>query len=347
MPEKPTDRTAARLDWVRHVLDNPRITLETASSDASFRSYWRLVHEGRHLVVMDAPPPEEDVRPWLEIGARLAQAGVHVPSVHANDLVHGFVLIEDFGRRLYLPELADDTADRLYGDALDALLRMQSHMACTGLPVYDASFLRREMELLSPWFLERHLGQPVNAASGKILGAAFELLTTNAAEQPQCFVHRDFHSRNLMITPHDNPGVIDFQGAVCGPITYDLASLLRDCYITWDATRVEQWMQGYRRRLIDHGLLDAGVDAARFRRWFDLTGLQRHIKVLGIFCRLAYRDGKPNYLDDLPRVFDYVLQVAARYPELADLVGLLRDAGHGRDLRHPAPDPSRDATCAR
>lgn len=347
MPEKPTDRTVARLAWVRRVLDNPQITLQTASSDASFRSYWRLAHAGRSLVVMDAPPPEEDVRPWLDIGARLAQAGVHVPSVHASDVDQGFVLIEDFGQRLYLPELADATADGLYGDALDALLCMQSRVSCADLPVYDAPFLRREMELLTPWFLERHLGQPVSATSKKMLDAAFDLLAANGVEQPQCFVHRDFHSRNLMITPHDNPGVIDFQGAVRGPITYDLVSLLRDCYITWDEARVEQWMQGYRQRLIDNGLLDAGIDEARFRRWFDLTGLQRHLKVLGLFCRLAYRDGKSNYLDDLPRVFDYVLQVAARHPELAGLVDLLRDAGHGRDLRRPAPDPSRDAPCAR
>ncbi|HET8554996.1 MAG TPA: phosphotransferase, partial [Rhodanobacteraceae bacterium] len=213
---------------------------------------------------------------------------------------------------------------------------------CTDLPVYDVPFLRREMELLAPWFLERHLGQQVSAASGKVLDDAFDLLTANGIEQPSCFVHRDFHSRNLMITPHDNPGVIDFQGAVRGPITYDLVSLLRDCYIAWDETRVEHWMQGYRQRLIDHRLIDADVDATRFRRWFDLTGLQRHLKVLGLFCRLAYRDGKPGYLDDLPRVFDYVLDVASRYSELAGLAELLRAAGSGRDLRQPAGD----AACA-
>ncbi|HET6587904.1 MAG TPA: phosphotransferase [Oleiagrimonas sp.] len=342
MPDKPTDRTTARLAWVRRVLDNPGITLEAASSDASFRSYWRLAHEGQSLIVMDAPPPQEDVHPWLDIGDRLAQAGVHVPSVHASDVEQGIVLIEDFGQRLYLPELADATADGLYDDALGALLRMQSRVACTDLPVYDAPFLRREMELLAPWFLERHLGQQLDAASGKVLNDAFDLLAANGVEQPSCFVHRDFHSRNLMITPHDNPGVIDFQGAVCGPITYDLVSLLRDCYIAWDETRVEHWMQGYRQKLIDHRLIEADVDAARFRRWFDLTGLQRHIKVLGLFCRLAYRDGKPGYLDDLPRVFDYVLDVASRYSELARLVELLRAAGSGRDLRQPAGD----AACA-
>ncbi len=342
MPETPTDRSAARLAWARHVLAEPALMLEPASSDASFRSYWRVAHAAHELVLMDAPPPQEDVRPWLDIGARLAEAGVHVPRVHAGDVDRGFLLIEDLGRRLYLPELTGTTADALYGDALDALLAMQTRVESADLPAYDAPFLRRELELLAPWFLERHLGRRVDAATARTLDVAFDRLVANAVEQPQCFVHRDFHSRNLMIVARDNPGVIDFQGALRGPVTYDLVSLLRDCYIRWDEARVERWMQGYRQRLLDNRLIDAGVDATRFRRWFDLAGLQRHLKVLGLFCRLAYRDGKPAYLDDLPRVFGYVVDVASRHPELAGLVALLRAAASGRDLRRPAGD----AACA-
>ncbi|HEX7341085.1 MAG TPA: phosphotransferase [Rhodanobacteraceae bacterium] len=335
MADISTDRAQARLDWTRRTLANPTLTLAAASSDASFRSYWRTSHAGQNLIVMDAPPPTEDVRPWLAIGARLADAGVHVPAVHASDIEQGFLLIEDFGSRLYLPELDVDSADGLYDSAMQTLLAMQAHGDTADLPAYDADFLRREMELLVPWFLERHLGCVPDAAARDTLDTAFDLLVDNAARQPQCFVHRDFHSRNLMLTDGANPGVIDFQGALCGPITYDLASLLRDCYITWDYARVDGWMQAYRLRLIDAGLLAHDVDVDRFRRWFDLTGLQRHLKVLGLFCRLACRDGKRAYLDDLPRVFDYVLRTAARYDELTDLATLLRDATGAHDLTQP------------
>lgn len=335
MAETATDRATARLGWARHALHDPDLTLSVASSDASFRSYWRTIHDGHSLIVMDAPPAAEDVQAWLNIGDRLARAGVHVPRVHASDIERGFVLIEDFGQRLYLPALDTHTADRLYGDAMRALLAMQTHVDTDGLPAYDAAFLRCEMELLAPWFVQRHLQHSLDADAMQALDTAFDLLVDNATTQPQCFVHRDFHSRNLMITEHDNPGVIDFQGALRGPVTYDLVSLLRDCYIVWDDARVDAWMRDYHRHLLDAGLLAGDVDAARFRRWFDLTGLQRHIKVLGLFCRLAYRDGKPAYLEDLPRVLDYVLRVASRYRELDEVVALLQRAADGRDLARP------------
>jgi aminoglycoside/choline kinase family phosphotransferase len=329
------DRAAARLAWTRHVLGDDTLTLESASADASFRSYWRTHHEGQSWIVMDSPPAQEDPRPWLEIGARISAAGLHVPAVRATDLEQGFLLIEDLGSSLYLPALNDATVDALYGDALDSLLRMQRDVAVDGLQPYDRAFLQRELQIMPEWFLGRHLGYAPDHDAQAAMDAAFEVLLDNASAQPQCFVHRDYHSRNLLVVERDNPGVIDFQGALFGPITYDLASLLRDCYIAWDNTRVEQWAEQYRQRLIEAKLIAADVDRERFLRWFDLTGLQRHIKVLGLFCRLCYRDGKPGYLDDLPLVYGYVIEVASRYPELANLVALLEQHARGRDLRQP------------
>ena len=284
---------------------------------------------------MDSPPAQEDPQPWLAIGARLAAAGLHVPAVRAHDLQQGFLLIEDLGSALYLPALAEDTVDALYGDAMDALLRMQRDVDVTGLPPYDHAFLQRELELMPEWFLGRHLRLAPDAGQRTTLETAFTMLLHNALEQPRRFVHRDYHSRNLLVVGDNNPGIIDFQGALLGPLTYDLASLLRDCYIAWDPARVEGWVEDYRQRLQQAGLIDASVDRARFLRWFDLIGLQRHLKVLGIFCRLAYRDGKPGYLDDLPRVYRYVIEVASRYPGLAALAALLERSVGARDLRLP------------
>ena len=329
------DRATVRLAWVRQALDDETLTLASASADASFRSYWRTHHDGRSWIVMDSPPAQEDPRPWLEIGTRLSTAGLHVPAVKACDLEQGFLLIEDLGSQLYLPALNDDTVDALYGDAMDALLRMQRDADTTGLPPYDHAFLQRELEIMPEWFLRRHLGYTPECEEWDVLESAFTVLLHNALEQPRCFVHRDYHSRNLLVVAHDNPGIIDFQGALHGPITYDLASLLRDCYIVWDRARVVGWVESYRQRLQAAQLIDVNVGPQRFRRWFDLIGLQRHIKVLGIFCRLGYRDGKLGYLDDLPRVYDYVIDVAGAYPELADFVALLRRCVGERDLRQP------------
>ncbi|MHB1056840.1 MAG: aminoglycoside phosphotransferase family protein [Rhodanobacter sp.] len=329
------DRQTARLDWTRHALNDAVLTLEPASADASFRSYWRTRHAGRSWIVMDSPPAQEDPKPWLEIGARLSAAGLHVPAVQASDPEQGFLLIEDLGAQLYLPALNDDTADALYGDAMEALLRMQRDVDATGMQPYDHAFLQRELEIMPEWFLRRHLGCTPGCGEWDVLESAFTVLLKNALEQPRCFVHRDYHSRNLLVVEANNPGIIDFQGALHGPITYDLASLLRDCYIAWDQARVEAWMETHRLRLREARLIDATVDRERFRRWFDLTGLQRHVKVLGIFCRLCYRDGKHGYLDDLPRVYDYVVDVAGRYPELADFVALLRRHVGERELRLP------------
>lgn len=342
---KTPDRATARLDWIRRILDDASLMLAPASADASFRSYWRTFHAGQSWILMDSPPAQEDPAPWLEIGARLSAAGLHVPAVRAQDLQQGFLLIEDLGSQLYLPALNDGTVDALYGDAMEALLRMQRDVDVSGMQPYDRAFLQRELGIMPEWFLGRHLGHALECEEGDVLEAAFAVLLHSALEQPRCFVHRDYHSRNLLIVEANSPGVIapgllspgiiDFQGALFGPITYDLASLLRDCYIVWDRARVEAWAESYRQRLQAAQLLVADVDRDRFLRWFDQIGLQRHIKVLGIFCRLYYRDGKHGYLDDLPRVYDYVLDVASRYPELAAFVTLLQRCVGERDLTLP------------
>ena len=330
------DRAATRLAWARAALGDNTLTLTPASADASFRSYWRTTHAGRSWIVMDSPPEREDPRPWLAIGARLAAAGLHVPAVRAQDLQQGFLLIEDLGSRLYLDVLDDTNADRLYGDAMDALLAMQTKVASDDLPPFDHQVLVNGLEVMPKWFLERHLGHTPSCEEWDVLEAAFDLIIRNALAQPRVFVHRDYHSRNLLVVAENNPGVIDFQGALHGPLTYDLASLLRDAYIAWPRERVEAWAESYRQRLLGSGVIDGTVDAARFRRWFDLTGLHRHVRVLGQFYRLWYRDGKPGYLKDVPQVYRYVIEVAQSYPELADFAALLERHAQGRDLTQAA-----------
>ena len=320
--------------FTARALADDAIALDPASADASFRSYWRATSRGKSFVVMNAPPDKEDVGPWLDVARRLRDARVNAPQVFAQDPVDGFVLMADLGNRLYLPELTDATADGLYGAALDALLAMQTRADASGLPLYDDARLRTEMELLPTWFLQRHLGVQPGCTGWELIEAAFRVLVDNALEQPQVFVHRDYHSRNLLITPPpETPGVVDFQDAVLGPVTYDLVSLLRDCYIEWPAARVYAWANAYRDRLVDTSVLKFGE--VRWKRWFDLMGLQRHIKVLGIFCRLWYRDGKAGYLDDLPLVLRYTLDVARRYTELAPFAAWLRDTVGARDVTKP------------
>jgi aminoglycoside/choline kinase family phosphotransferase len=306
-----------------------------ASADASFRSYWRVQSAERSVIVMDAPPDKENLAAWLDVDARLRKVGLNAPEVLAVDQSEGFVLLSDLGVRTYLPELNAVSADALYADAFDALLRMQTEVATQGLPVYDRALLIAELERMPEWFLQRHLGFTPSCDEWDVIEAAFTRIVHSALEQPQHFVHRDYHSRNLMIVPGNNPGIIDFQDAVVGPITYDLVSLLRDCYIEWPATNVDSWAEHYRQRLVAAGVTQA--DSAQFRRWFDLIGLQRHLKVLGNFSRLWYRDGKAQYLTDLPLTLKYVLAVVDRHTEFAELAQLLRRAIGARDIRVPAP----------
>lgn len=340
-------RADARLAFARSALDDHAITLERASEDASFRSYWRAYGARGTSIVMDAPPDREDLTPWLGIDARLRAAGLHAPGVLAADRAQGFLLLSDLGTRTYLPALNDASVDALYADALKALLAMQTRVDAQGLPPYDERRLVDELELFPKWFLQRHLCIDVECDEWDVIEVAFRLLVNEALAQPRAFVHRDFHSRNLLITDHDNPGIvapgllspgiIDFQDAVFGPVTYDLVSLLRDCYIVWDDARVREWAEGHRIALRHVGVIDERVGAQLWQRWFDLMGLQRHIKVLGIFCRLWYRDGKRGYLADLPRVWHYVRSVGSLYPELADFIALIEGKIGTRDITQPAP----------
>lgn len=314
-------------------LADAELRIEPASADASFRSYWRVYGRAGSFVVMDAPPDKEDLAPWLDVDRRLRRAGLNAPEVLASDVVNGWVLMSDLGRQTYLPALRTDTVDRLYGDALTALLRMQTEVDTEGLPVYDHARLLSELELLPSWFLQRHLGLDPGCAGWERIEIAFDLLLHSALAQPRAFVHRDYHSRNLLVVEGANPGIVDFQDAVFGPLTYDLVSLLRDAYIVWPRQQVLDWAERHRLALRAAGLTDA--DAGTWKRWFDWMGLQRHLKVLGIFCRLFYRDGKPGYLGDLPRVLRYTLDVAEEYAELRDFAAFLRQAVAGRDLTRP------------
>ncbi len=311
--------------WSRGVLGRSELEISVASADASFRRYFRARAGSQSWIVMDAPPEKEDTAPYLKVAQMLAIAGVNAPKVFAQNPREGFLLLSDLGDRTYLTELADEgRADSLYDDAIAALVAMQVGCAAgvDQLPSYDAALLNREMELFPEWFVGRHLQIEIGSADRALLDEAFALLGDSALRQPRVFVHRDYHSRNLMVTERDvhgpNPGILDFQDAVCGPITYDLVSLLRDCYIAWPLQRVHGWLRDYRARAGDAGL-ETGASEAEFVRGFDLMGVQRHLKAIGIFARLAHRDGKRGYLNDIPRTLNYVRTVLSSYPELKGL----------------------------
>lgn len=330
------DRLHALQAFASRALSDDTLTFEPASADASFRSYWRATSSshGGTWIVMNAPPGRESLGPWLDIARRLRAANLNAPQVFADDLAQGFVLMSDLGSRTYLWELDEASADSLYAPALDALLTMQTRVPVEGLEPYDESKLAAELELFPTWFLTRHLGLKPGCKGWELIEAAFTVLIDSALEQPVAFVHRDYHSRNLMIVPGQMPGIVDFQDAVVGPVTYDLVSLLRDCYIEWPPERVYAWANAHRDRLVDKGIVKFGE--LRWKRWFDLMGLQRHLKVLGIFCRLWYRDGKPQYLADLPLVLRYTIGVAEKNRDLADFAAWLRKAVGDRDLTRPA-----------
>ena len=325
------DREQLVLEWLNAVLPTPLIRMAPASSDASFRRYFRVWHDSQTLIVMDAPPDKENCRPFVAIAHALRGLGLNAPEVLDGDLDQGLLLLTDLGSRQYLAELNESSVPGLYGDALDALARLQTggDPDSSLLPCYDTVLLQREMALFSDWFLGRLLSLELSKEEQRILDQTFATLAGNALEQPRVWVHRDYHSRNLMVTDPDNPGVLDFQDAVAGAVTYDLVSLLRDCYVAWPRPQVEAWALDHRARLRALGM--AGLDDAdQFLRWFDLMGVQRHLKAIGIFARLNLRDGKPGYLRDIPRTLGYVLELAQRYPELAGLRELLWARGVDR-----------------
>ncbi len=297
--------------WIRQ--DWPNATLEVASADASFRRYFRVTNDGKTSIAMDAPPPQEDCTPFVDVTKRLLKAGVHAPEIYKQDIENGFLLLEDFGNSPYLDQLNDKTADKLYGDALNALIDIQKANA-DGLPEYDKDFLLQEMQLMPEWFLQTHLDIQATEEQQKIIDRTLHSIATIINQQPQVFVHRDYHSRNLMITQENNPGVIDYQDAMYGPVTYDLVSLLRDCYIEWPIEKVSKWALDFKQKAIKNGFIESNISDETFGQWFDYMGMQRHLKVLGIFARLNHRDGKSGYLKDLPLTLDYFMRVANKYP---------------------------------
>ncbi|HEY0064751.1 MAG TPA: phosphotransferase [Telluria sp.] len=300
-----------------------------ASADASFRRYFRLdvvpalrARLGETLIAMDAPPERENVPAFIHVQGLLLEAGVTVPAIVAEDVTRGFLLLSDLGSTTYLQRLTVDNAPFMYSDAVDALIKFQLHSEPGKLPEYDRAFIERELNLFPEWFIGKHLGISMSDAQKAQLDGVFEAIIGNVLAQQQVFMHRDFHSRNLMFLEQHNPGVLDFQDAVFGPVTYDLASLLRDAYVQWDEEIVLDWVVRYWQRAKQVGLpVNPDIDA--FYRDFEFMALQRHLKILGIFCRLNYRDGKANYLGDLPTVSDYVRKTCNRYTVLKPLVRLL------------------------
>jgi aminoglycoside/choline kinase family phosphotransferase len=308
--------------WLAKLFGTRDFQVTTASADASFRRYFRVTRGGESWIAMDAPPAQEDMEPYIRIAAMLVDIGVNAPRVLERNPQEGFLLNSDLGSQTYLMELdRQGDADRLYADAIDALVRIQSRGAvhATQLPPYDDALLRREMALFPEWFCGRHLGLALAGDDATALAGVFDTLSAAALEQPRVFVHRDYHSRNLMVgdgTRHGaTPGILDFQDAVRGPGTYDLVSLLRDCYVAWPAERVRAWALQFRAAARQAGV-DEGASEGEFLRWFDLMGVQRHLKAIGIFARLWHRDGKPGYLNDIPRTLNYVRDVSGNYREL-------------------------------
>jgi aminoglycoside/choline kinase family phosphotransferase len=313
-------RTISMYDWLENDLLFTVTDCEPASSDASFRRYFRINTPDRQFIVMDAPPDRENIDSFIKVAGLLKQSHVNVPIIFHQNLTDGFLLLEDFGSQCFLDQLNPKTADTLYQSALNSLFKLQTRTSVqdSGLPSYDLTLLHRELAIFDEWFLGQHLDLQIPE---KIWDSIRTLLTTSALEQPYVCVHRDYHSRNLMVLNDDSPGVIDFQDAVIGPITYDLVSLLRDCYISWPEQQIGQWRGQYFERLRQANLITCS--SVQFTRWFDLMGLQRHLKAIGIFSRLHLRDSKSDYLNDIPRTLNYVTTVCAIYPELTEFNNFL------------------------
>lgn len=316
-----SERLQALTGYAREVFRHP-MTWVPVPGDASFRRYFRArLADGRTVIAMDAPPGREDLPRFLRVAALMRAAGVHVPEVYAADTRHGFALLSDLGTRTYLEVITADNADAFIEPALDSLVRWQQVSAPGHLPNYTASLLGAELDLFADWYAGRHLTQPLAGHLGKLWSTLRVALIAAALEQPRVFVHRDYTVRNLMVS-EPCPGVIDFQDAVLGPIAYDLLSLTRDAFVSWPPERVDRWLASYAGRARRAGLA-IPAQPATLRRWFDLIGVQRHLKVAGIFARLAHRDGKSRYLAEIPRFLGYLYEVAPRYPETARLVEIL------------------------
>ena len=322
------ERLAQVQTWLNRVLPGQRFDLAPASSDASFRRYFRVTLDTRSLIVMDAPPQLENCAPFIHVAQLFGAAGVHVPEILAQDLTQGFLLLSDLGPDTYLAHLNADSADALYADANAALIKIQLASKPNQLPPYDAALLMREMRLFPDWYVAKHLQVQLTPNQSAVLENALQLILDQVLAQPTVYVHRDYHARNLMVSV-PNPGVLDFQDAVVGPITYDLASLYKDAYIAWDEERLLDWTVRY-WQAAKHAHLPVANDFGAFYRDFEWMGMQRHIKVLGIFARLYHRDGKAGYLKDMPLVLGYLRSACERYRALGPMLQLL-DELHGSE----------------
>ena len=309
--------------WLAAQLASRDFTTAPASADASFRRYFRVTAGERSWIAMDAPPRHEDCRPFVHVAGLLRTAGVNAPRVEAQDIERGFLLLTDFGNTTYLQALNEADAGALFGDAIDALIKWQLASRPGELPPYDEALLARECALYPEWYIARHLEITLTAAQQQTLAEMTRLVIARALAQPSVYVHRDYMPRNLMVTD-PNPGVLDFQDAVFGPISYDVVSLMRDAFLSWEEERVIDWSARYWEKAKRAGL-PVAADFAEFWRGFEWMGLQRHLKVLGIFARINYRDGKPKYLADTPRFLNYVRAAAQRYAALSPLLRLLDD----------------------
>ena len=318
------DRYNSLQNWLTEILGTSAFNLKPASEDASFRTYHRLFLKNKTFIVMDAPPEQENCKVFIKITKKLRACDVNVPIIHNVNIEQGFLLLSDLGNDLYLNKLNKSSIYELYSDALSTLVSIQVLVNVGGVDEYDKSLLISEMNLFREWLIEKHLNIKLSDSQVKILTTLFDLLVNNALQQPKVFVHRDFHSRNLMVTKENNPGVIDYQDAVYGPISYDLVSILKDCYIKWPKEEIDKWVDFYLNKLYEEKA-QYKINRDEFVRWFDLMGVQRHLKASGIFARLSHRDGKHNFLEDIPRTLSYILDLKETYEELQPICIILEE----------------------
>ena len=319
------DRNNKLQHWLTDILSASNFNLRPASEDASFRIYHRLFLKNKTYIVMDAPPEQEDCKLFIKITKKLHACNVNVPVIHNVNIEDGFLLLSDLGDDLYLDKLSDSSIYDLYSDAINALVNIQNLANVGGLDEYDKNLLRSEMNLFVEWLIEKHLQIELKEAQRKDLIKLFDLLITNAEQQPKVFVHRDFHSRNLMVTKENNPGIIDYQDAVYGPISYDLVSILKDCYIKWPEEEINKWIDFYLNKLYEEKS-QFKINLDEFVRWFDLMGVQRHLKASGIFARLSHRDQKHNFLKDIPRTLTYIVDLKETYKELQPICAMIEES---------------------
>ena len=316
-------RLALLTEWAKKIYSS-NIEIEKASSDASFRSYYRIQSDNDTKIIMDAPPEKEPLSSFLDITKRLSKAKINVPEIFELDEDLGFILMSDLGKTKYLDKLNDETVYCLYTDAMDTIHKMQTEVDVSSLKNFDSKELITEMDLFKDWFLEKHLNHNFDNEGLNNIQECFNSITKIILEIPTVFVHRDFHSRNLMITDSNNPGVLDYQDALIGPITYDAVSLLKDCYVNWDKKLITEMLSTYYKKIkADYN--NIGFDEFSF--WFDVVGLQRHFKAIGIFSRLNYRDNKITFMQDIPRTYKYVDEVVNKYTELKSVKEMLNEMG--------------------